>query len=52
MNQRRMHPFYSLVRGRTSAVDLRADEILVMLGGYGKVPVGNANGKISIGNGN
>lgn len=23
-----------------------------MLGGYGKVPVGNANGKISIGNGN
>ena len=23
-----------------------------MLGGYGKVPVGNANGKIGIGNGN
>ena len=47
-----MHPFYSPVKGWTSAVDLRADEILVMLGGYGKVPVGNANGKISIGNGN
>ena len=52
MNQRRMHPFYSPVKGWTSAVDLRAGDILVMLGGYGKVPVGNANGKISIGNGN
>ena len=52
MNQRRMHPFYSPVKGWTSAVDLRAGEILVMLGGYGKVPVGNANGKIGIGNDN
>ena len=51
-NESKAYASVLLAKGWTSAVDLRAGDILVMLGGYGKVPVGNANGKIGIENGN